>query len=425
MRVYLESLGCRLNAAEIETLARTFAGAGQTVVSAPEAADVIVLNTCAVTGTASRKSRRRVRTLHRRAPQAAIAVTGCWATEAPSAAASLPAVRWVIPNAEKSRAVEHVLGQQAPPQAWEPGRWGHTRAFVGVQEGCDYACTYCITRLLRGPSHSRPPAEVLSEVRARVANGAQEVVLTGVSLGAYGHDLGLPHGLADLVALLLRETDLPRLRLSSVEPWDVDEALLAWLAHPRFCRQLHLPLQAGADATLRRMGRRITTDSFRRLAARAREIAPDVALTTDLIAGFPGESRADFEAGLAFVTEMAFARLHVFPYSPRPGTPSVRLPHPVPAAERRARAAQLRAVGERSAAAYRARFVGRTLPVLWERRNRAGVWQGLTDTYLPVINHAPQNLYNRITPTRLVRWEEHHFVGQMAAASEDEKSAAE
>ncbi len=414
MRVYLESLGCRLNAAEIETLARTFAGAGQTVLASPEDADVIVLNTCAVTSVASRKSRHRVRTLHKLAPQAAIAVTGCWATESPSRAASLSAVRWVIPNTEKPRAVAIITGSNAPPAAWAPGRWGHTRAFVGVQEGCDHLCTYCITRVLRGPSRSTPPQAVLAEVQARVEHGAQEVVLTGVSLGAYGHDLGMPHGLADLVAMLLRETSLPRLRLSSVEPWDVDEPLLELLAHPRFCRQLHLPLQAGCDATLKRMGRRITTAEFRRLAERAREIAPDVALTTDLIAGFPGESPADFECSLDFVAEIGFSRLHVFPYSTRPGTPAAHLPDVIPAEERKARAARLRALGETLAATYRDRFIGQTLPVLWERRNRAGLWQGLTDTYLTVYSDDPRDLYNVITPTELLSAQGDGLYGQVA-----------
>lgn len=402
MRVYLEALGCRLNAAEIERLAREFAGAGYTVVQSPEAADIVLLNTCAVTGPAARKARQRLRALHRQNPTARLAVLGCWATEDAARAAALEGVAWVIPNTEKARVVETITGQAATPAAWEPGRWGHTRAFLGVQDGCDHTCTYCITRILRGPARSRPLAEALAEVQALVAQGAQEIVLSGVSLGAYGRDLGLESGLAALVAALLRETDVPRLRLSSVEPWDVDAALLQQWADPRLCRQLHLPLQSGAARTLQRMGRRITPEQFAKLMEAARALSPDIALTTDIIVGFPGETDADFAASLEFVRRMAFARLHVFPYSAREGTPAVRLPAPVPEALRSERAAQMRALGAELAAQYREHFVGRILPVLWERRDARGRWRGWTDNYLAVAAESEADLYNRITETRLL-----------------------
>jgi len=406
MRVYLDFLGCRLNAAENETLAREFAGAGWDVVSDPVAATVIVLNTCAVTGQAARKSRQRLRALHRLNPAARLAAVGCWATGQAEAAAQLPGVAWVIGNVDKAQTVAQITGVVADPAPWEPGRWGHTRAFLGVQDGCDHACTYCITRILRGPARSRPLPQVVADVQTLVAQGAQEVVLTGVSLGAYGHDLAESVTLADLVATLLQETDLPRLRLSSVEPWDVDAALLRQWEQPRLCRQLHLPLQSGADSVLRRMGRRITTADFAALAAQARAIAPDIALTTDLIAGFPGETESDFAATLDFVEALAFARLHVFPYSSRAGTAAARLPGALPKAVRVARAAQLRALGARLQAAYQQRFVGRILPVLWERQDAEGRWRGLTDNYLEVRTHHAADLYNRITPTRLACDEE-------------------
>lgn len=402
MRVYLESLGCRLNAAELETLAREFAGAGDEVIPTPDGADLVVLNTCAVTAQAARKSRHRLRTLHRRAPQARLAAVGCWATDEAEAAAQLPGVAWVIPNSAKLQTVTRLGRSPAAPTPWSPGQWGHTRAFIGVQDGCDEHCTYCVTRRLRGPASSRPLAEVIATVQERVDGGAQEVVLTGVCLGSYGHDLGLEGGLATLVEAVLRETALPRLRLSSVEPWDVDERLLRQWENPRLCRQLHLPLQAGHDATLRRMGRRITTARFAALVAAARAITPDLAVTTDLIAGFPGETEEEFAATLAFVAALGFARLHVFPYSERKGTPAVQLPDQVPPPVRAQRAAQLAALGDQLAAAYRVRFLGQTLPVLWEQRDAAGRWHGLTDTYLEVVTESEADLYNHLTPTRLV-----------------------
>ncbi len=400
---YVEALGCRLNAAEMADLALRLIGAGCRRVDDPAQADLILLNTCAVTAQAARKSRHRLRTLHRRNPRAEIAALGCWVTEAPQLAAAQPGVRWALTNAEKPRAAQRLLGEDVEEvAAWSPQRTGQTRLFLGVQEGCDSHCTYCITRLLRGRGRSRPPAEVVALIRRAVEAGAQEVVLTGVSLGAYGHDLGMRSGLARLVEAILRETALPRLRLSSVEPWDVDEALLALWSEPRLCRQLHLPLQSGCDATLKRMGRRITTAAFARLVERARAISPEIAITTDLIAGFPGETEAEFAQTLAYVEAMAFARLHVFPYSEREGTAAARLPGALPVAVRRERAAQLRALGARMAAAYRRRFVGREVRVLWERRNAAGLWRGLSDNYLEIVAASEAALHNRITAARIV-----------------------
>lgn len=401
VKVYLESLGCRLNAAENDWLARQFAGIGWAVVAQPEDAEVIVVNTCAVTAQAGRKSRHRLRTLQRTNPAARLAVVGCWATESAEDAAALPGVTWVIDNATKPEAVALIAGQAGDPAPWEPGRWGHTRAFLGVQDGCDHTCTYCITRILRSPARSRPVREVVAEVQSLVAQGAREVILTGVSLGAYGQELPGGASLARLAQLLLQETALPRLRFSSIEPWDVDEALLRLWENPRVCRQLHLPLQAGTDALLRRMGRRHTTADFARLVARAREISPQIAITTDVMTGFPGETEAEFAASSAFVESLAFARLHVFPYSERAGTAAVRLPGSVPPAVREARAAQLRALGERLAAAYRQQFVGAVLPVLWEHRDAQGRWRGLTDNYLQVVTENEADLYNRITLARL------------------------
>jgi len=407
VRIYLESLGCRLNAAEIEVLARQFAGAGHSIVTQPADADIVVLNSCAVTAQASRKSRHRIRTLHRESPAADVAVIGCWATEDVARAQRLEGVRWVVPNVGKGQAVTEIVGQTSVPAPWSPGRWGHTRAFLGVQDGCDHACTYCITRVLRGPARSRPLHDAVAEVQRFVAQGAQEVVLTGVSLGAYGQDLGFEAGLAQLVTAILRDTDLRRLRLSSIEPWDVTPEFLALWHDSRLCRQLHLPLQSGSDAVLKRMGRRITAAEFASLVETAYAVCPDMAITTDIIAGFPGETELDFFRTMALAEEMRFARLHVFPYSERAGTAAVRLPGRVAKAVRKERARQLRDLGDRLAAAYRSRFVGRVLPVLWMKCNDDGEWAGLADNYLEVHVRSRDDccaepVYNRITATRIV-----------------------
>jgi len=427
MNVYLHSLGCRLNQSEIETMARRFTAAGHVVIADPTQADVCVVNTCAVTAEAERKSRHRVRALARANPEARIAVIGCYATLSPRHCAALPGVAWVVSNAEKERAVDVVAvfspnppapfpgreGGVTPPRSGEGSRRLRTRAFVKVQDGCDNRCTYCIVRLLRGPARSRPVTDIVAEVQMLIETGCQEAVLTGVNLGSYGRDLGLPNGLYVLVETLLAHTDLPRLRLSSLEPWDLDEFFFRLWDNPRLCHQLHMPLQAGCGETLHRMGRRITTAEFARLVETARAAVPDLAVTTDVIVGFPGEDEAAFHASYDFVAAMEFARLHVFPYSPRPGTAAFRLPDQVVRQVSRARARAMRELGAEQAFRFRQRFVGREMIVLWEQRRRDGLWTGLTGNYLRVIAHAEGNLHNRLTATRLLATQNGCLVGEV------------
>ncbi|MGD1993347.1 MAG: tRNA (N(6)-L-threonylcarbamoyladenosine(37)-C(2))-methylthiotransferase MtaB [Anaerolineae bacterium] len=417
MDVYLDFLGCRLNQSELEDLARRFLAAGCRVVDEPAEADVCVVNTCVVTAQAERKSRHLLRSLHRANPAARIAAVGCHASLSPDELADFPGVTWVVPNEEKERTLEVVGAVERPVRGWS-GEGPvvtdfRTRAFVKVQEGCDNHCTYCIVRELRGPARSRPLADVVAEIRDQVAAGRREAVLTGVNLGAYGRDLGLSYGLADLVTALLEGTDLPRLRLSSLEPWDVNQGLLNLWSNPRLCRQLHMPLQSGCDAVLRRMGRRITCDEFARLVGAARARIPDLALTTDILVGFPGETAAAFERSLAFVERTGFARLHVFPFSPRPGTSAAEMDHQVPLEARRERARRMRALGARLRRQFQERFVGREMEVLWEHRRTDGTWSGLTDNYLRVAAPGPDDLHNRITRTRLLELEEGQFVGEV------------
>jgi len=416
IKVYLDYLGCRLNESEIEALAWRFVEGGHQIVRDPAQADLCVVNTCTVTQAAARKSRQLVRRLARQNPQVQIAVTGCHATLAPQEMARLPNVAWVVNNTDKARLATLVAPTLSPAPApasrhLGPGALGRTRAFVKVQDGCDNHCTFCVTTLARGPAHSRPRAEVIAEVGALVAAGYQEIVLTGVHLGAYGHDLAQRDGLHALVAALLAETSVPRLRLSSLEPWDLSPDFFDLWADSRLCRQLHLPLQSGCDAVLRRMGRRATTADFGALVDAARARIPGLALTTDLIVGFPGETEAEFQASYALVESLDFARLHVFPYSPRPGTAAARMPDPVSAQVKAERGRVMRRLGARQAHRFRDRFLGHTLPVLWETWHGEDVWHGLTDNYLSVTASCAVNLANRITPTRLVRTAKHGVWG--------------
>jgi threonylcarbamoyladenosine tRNA methylthiotransferase MtaB len=385
----------------LEEIARHFVGGGCQIVETPVEAELVVLNSCAVTARASRKSLHAVKRFHRDNPDADIVVTGCWAMQDPEDVATIEGVTRVISNEEKLSTASKTLGSPTSPAPWFPRRWGHTRAHLGVQFGCDQHCTYCITRELRGSARSLPLDDVVRSVAKLVAWGAQEVVLTGVCLGAYGRDHPKSGGLATLVGTLLDATSLPRLRLSSVEPWDVGDALLAYLDNPRVCRHLHLPLQSGSNEILRRMGRPINTGTFADRVESARTIAPDVAITTDVIVGFPGETDADFESTLAFVEEMGFSRLHVFPFSERPGTPASRYSDKVSREVKDERSRQLRALGRQLSRSYRARFAGRRLPVLWQAQDPQGRWVGLTDTYLKVYAVSDRDLHNRITTVRV------------------------
>jgi len=417
MRIYLDSVGCRLNWSEIELLAQELARAGHTIVASAAEADTIAVNSCAVTAQAERKTRHEMRSLHRDNPQARLAIMGCYATLRPETSARLPGVRWVIPNAEKERAgdllTNHAQSPGRPGEAGETLETMRTRAFVKVQDGCDNHCTYCIVRSLRGRSRSRLMADVVHEIQMLVEKAdAREVVLTGACLGAYGQDLGYPEGLRSLVEAVLADTDVRRLRLSSLEPWDIQETLFDLWDDSRLCRQFHLPLQSGCDDTLRRMGRRITTEAFSRLVAAARDQIPEVAITTDVMVGFPGENQAAFDTSYAFVEKTAFAKIHVFPYSKRPHTPASRLPHHIASQVKEDRARKIRNLARRQRCRYRLRFLGRELPVLWERQRQDGHWTGWTDNYLRVVADAEQDLMNQITQARILSAEKGHLRGE-------------
>ncbi len=410
MRIYVGSLGCKLNQSEMETLANRLAQGGHQVLASPAEADLCVLNTCAVTHVAAQKSRQTLRRLHRENPEARLVVTGCYAELSPAELGDLPGVEWVVGNESKERLGE-MIGDITPSRGARPlfeAPRSRTRALVKIQDGCDNACTYCIIHVARGPQRSRPPGQILAEIRSLLAAGYQEVVLTGVHVGAYGHDRNSGESQPDLwtlVTRILTETEVPRLRLSSIEPWDLPEHAFHLWADPRLCRHLHLPLQSGCDATLHRMARRYTTAEFASLVASARDAIPDLAVTTDIIVGFPGETDAEFEESLDFVQAMGFARLHVFPYSIRQGTPAAEMAGQVLSPIKAERARVMRDMAAASATAFRQRFVGREMVVLWEtsRTSESGpVWSGLTDNYLRVHTASSQHLANTLTTTRLV-----------------------
>jgi threonylcarbamoyladenosine tRNA methylthiotransferase MtaB len=420
--VCLLTLGCKLNQADSEAIARDLLAAGCQVVDRPAAADAFVINTCSVTHVADRKARHLARLARRLSPGAPVIVTGCYVeTAGPGLRAAMDA-DLILGNDEKPSVAARLTRMAAcrpggvtdarpRPDPVTPLR---TRAFLKVQEGCNDVCAFCVVPRTRGRERSVPVEEVVSAVRAREEEGVQEVVLTGTQLGAYkpagqtnGGNGAAGSGLRVLLRAVLAETAVPRLRLSSLQPQDITPGLLSLWEDPRLCRHFHLALQSGSDAVLSRMRRRYTADDFRRALALIRRHVPDAAVTTDVMVGFPGESEPDFEATYAFCREAAFARLHVFPYSRRPGTVAARPPladDQVPEPVKRERTRRLLALGRDLRADFEERFRGRVMPVLWERaRPSEGglLWEGLTDNYIRVFTRSDADLWNRILPVRL------------------------
>jgi len=413
MRVCFTNLGCKLNQAELEALAREFHRAGHRVVATLEEADLHVVNTCTVTHRAARDSRKVARRGSRRAPGLRTVLTGCYATGSPEEAAALAGVDLVVPNPDKENLLARVHGAfpewapareealpDGPPVPFVPLAFGNTRALVKIEDGCNVGCSFCIIPSTRGRQRSRPLPGIVEEVRSMAAAGFREVVVTGVQISHYRWQ-GLR--LADLVAALLAETSIPRIRLTSIAPWAFDRRLFDLWADGRLCRHVHMSLQSGSDRTLARMRRPYDSRAYGELVAEIRAAVPGVAVTTDVIVGFPGESEKEFEASRAFVAATGFARTHVFPYSPRPGTEAVDLPDPVSPAEIKARTAAMiesAAVAERR---FRASHRGERVSVLWEER-RDGHWHGLTDNYLRVRAAAPPglDLANVVSDARVV-----------------------
>ena len=404
MRIALDTLGCKLNQAETELLARELARAGHSIVSRAEPADVYLLNTCTVTHVADGKSRQLLRQARRRNPDALVVATGCYAQRAPAELGRLDAVDRVVGNDGKTDLPTLLAGlgrAASPPVPGEAPRQSptlRTRSFVKIQDGCTSFCAYCIVPLVRGSETSLPADEVVAEVRQRVAEGYQEVVLTGTKVGAYDHD-GV--NLRGLLARILTETGVPRLRLSSLQPQEITPDLLRLWDDSRLCPHFHLSLQSGSDGVLRRMRRRYLTAEFRQAVSLVRERLPDAAITTDVIAGFPGETDEDFEESYRFCQEMEFARIHVFPFSPREGTEAAQLSGQVESGVRQQRAQRMLYLAKESARRFRERFSGRTMTVLWEQRSADGRWTGVTDNYIRVCTESEEDLSNRLVPVRL------------------------
>jgi threonylcarbamoyladenosine tRNA methylthiotransferase MtaB len=407
MRIALDTLGCKLNQAETEQLSRALAEAGHVLVDSVERADVYVLNTCTVTATADGKARQLLRQARRRNPAVRVVAAGCYVDRARQELAVIDGVELVVGNGEKANLASLLGGGDEHPQddaTGVPPAVPRTRSFVKIQDGCATRCSYCIVPLVRGHETSLPADDVVREVSRRADEGYQEVVLTGTKVGTYRDIAPSQDGETDLPVLLRRvlaETGVPRLRLSSLQPGEISPELLRLWENERLCPHFHLSVQSGSDSVLERMQRGYRTADFARTVSLVRERVPAAAITTDVIVGFPGETDAEFEESLDFCRRMGFARIHVFPFSPRSGTEAAGMPDRVDAATTKHRTRLMLALAEESAAGFRQRFSGETLTVLWEQRTRDGRWSGVTENYLRVQTDSEEDLTNRLLPLRL------------------------
>ena len=417
--VAIRTQGCKLNQADSDMLARRFAAAGYRLVQSPAKADVFVLNTCTVTATADSKARQALRAAARANPHALIVATGCYAQRSRDELSQVEGVSLVIGNTEKAElpamvtalleqrntgANSHPPVSSALDYSVQPAaNIRRNRSMVKIQEGCDQVCAYCIVPKVRGRERSIPHESLVEQINQRVAEGCLEVVLTGTQLGTYGFDI--PGAtLTKLLERILAETAVPRLRVSSLQPQEITPRLLELWQDPRLCRHFHIPLQNGSDRILEMMRRRYTTGLFAEKVDLVRKTVAGSGITADLIAGFPGETDAEFQESLAFARSMAFSDMHIFPYSPRPGTSAVYLSEPVSQPVKKARTAQLLAMAKEGFEAFRSHQLGQTHPVLWESSTRqdGGLkWRGLTGNYMRVYTHSRDDLGNTITPARL------------------------
>lgn len=420
-KVAFHTLGCKVNFYETEGIWQLFRNEGYEKADFEETADVYVINTCTVTNTGDKKSRQAIRRAIRRNPEAIIAVTGCYAQTAPAEIAAIPGVDIVIGTQDRDKMMDLVhkyQAERAPINAVRnimktrefeeldvPEFTGHTRAFLKIQEGCNNFCTFCIIPWSRGLLRSRKPESVLAQARQLVETGYEEIVLAGIHTGGYGEDLD-----GYSLAMLLRDLDkvdgLKRIRISSIEASQIDERILDVLgSSSKMCRHLHIPLQAGEDTVLAAMRRKYTTAEYGRKLELIHSTMPDVAVTTDVITGFPGETVEMFESGLHFMERMQFADMHIFPYSKRTGTPAARMDGQIPEEEKNRRVNLLMELSSRMRLEYSKRFAGQILEVIPEMGAYEGDGDveliGHSDNYLHIAFSGPKELAGRMVPVRM------------------------
>lgn len=418
--VMLVTLGCKINQYDTNSMVSCLRGDGHGVVDEPADADVIIINTCTVTGRTDYKGRQLVRKAIHQNRSAVIIVTGCYAQVQPEKIAEIPGVDYILGNMEKQEIArwvstgekqetptirtgdiskERSLGLESPDV-----HSGTTRAFLKIQDGCNHACSYCIIPRARGRSRSLPPSRVKEKITLLAEEGFQEVVLCGIHLGVYGKDLEPPTSLLALLRDLDRETGIPRIRMSSIEPNELTDGILDLFTEShRLCPHFHLPLQSGDPDILDAMNRPYGPGDFVSLVHRIHERMPDAAIGVDVIAGFPGEGEGAFENTLNLLEGLPVTYLHVFPYSRRPGTAAAGFPDPVPPEEIRKRAGGLRKMGMKKRLDFYAKYLYEEREVLVEtkRDRKTGLLKGVSRNYIPVLFEGPDSLQTRLVQVRI------------------------
>lgn len=429
-RIALHSLGCKVNQNEAEAMLHMFRQAGYREVDFNQKADVYLIHTCTVTHLGDRKSRQMIRRAIKQNPAAIIIVSGCYAQMAPDEILEIPGVDLVVGTQDRNRIlelVEQVKESRKPINAvrdvlhtkeFEELELEHTdraRAFLKIQEGCQQFCTYCIIPFARGPVRSRDPEKTLREVEKLVENGYKEIVLTGIHTGVYGQDLPQGYDLNWLVSQIAQVPGLARLRISSLDPNEFTPDFIDTISnHPVICPHFHISLQSGDDDILERMRRSYTTEEYRQLVKKLRLEIPQVAITTDVMVGFPGETAEQHRNSMAFVEEMEFAGLHVFKYSPRIGTKAARFDNQVPPEVKEERSKEMIALGRRLKEKFAQSFLGQKLDVLVEQQTKDGLWEGHTPNYLKVCFEAPQDdLRGKILPVKLIEYAGDFILGEV------------
>jgi threonylcarbamoyladenosine tRNA methylthiotransferase MtaB len=403
-RVTVDNIGCKLNQAEAQHLARQLSDAGYRLVPPKDETDVYIIFTCTVTQVADSKCRQRIRATHRRNPAAKIVVTGCYAERARRELETIEGVDLVLGNSQKQNLLWLLEDkgrllkkpdQPAGPTAHDGG--SRTRAFIKIQDGCNNFCAYCIVPLVRGQEKSVSLSPVISEISRKAADGYREIVLTGTEIGAYRSQ---DANLVTLLGAILSRTAIERVRISSLQPAEVTPELLGLWQDQRLCRHFHISLQSGSDTVLKRMKRRYNTSEYKSILTLIKASVPGAAITTDIIVGFPGETEAEFRESATFTARMGFARIHVFAYSKRAGTAAADMPGQIAVKSKQDRSRDMLEIAAASAADFKRGFLGETLAVLWEKCS-GGVWSGYTDNYLKVYSRTNRDLTNRIVTAKL------------------------
>ncbi len=388
MNINFQALGCRLNEAELELWASQFLKLGHQVTSDCRDAEVVIFNSCTVTSEADRKSRRQINRLHRQNPAAKLVVTGCHASLNTQAVKEYLGVDLVIANEDKEdlvdQTIEHFgISNDDVVRPIENSLFlrGRHRAFIKVQDGCRYRCTYCIVTIARGQERSRGVDEIITEINFVHASGVQEIAITGVHVGGYGSDTD--SSLYVLLSEILSRTSIPRIRLASVEPWDLADNFFQLFNDPRLMPHIHLPIQSGCDSVLRRMSRRCRTAEFTDVVEKARRAVPLFNITTDLIAGFPGETDKEWQQTMAYIESVGFGHMHIFTFSPRNGTKAATLLDQIDKKIKKARSQQMHELAAELKKRELRRHIGKSVPVLWEQSMSTddNQWIGYTPHY--------------------------------------------